>query len=250
MTVDPKVPFALASRPGAKMLPTGTSSPVVGVGASTPNSEVKKVAEEFASLLILEMLKSMRATLSQEGLDGDKSSARDNYSSLADVEVTRSLAKRDSMGLVAFLERGLSQTAAKGQDPEMVPASVLHGGELTSGFGLRADPLVGEERFHSGIDIAAPEGSPIKAAEAGTVVFSGMVSGYGNLVEIDHGKGLVTKYAHTQENLVSVGQHVGVGQLIARVGATGRSTGPHLHFEVHQNGRPVDPQLFLQRLSS
>jgi murein DD-endopeptidase MepM/ murein hydrolase activator NlpD len=152
------------------------------------------------------------------------------------------------MGLAAFLERALNQAVTRRETPPAASAPNL--GEVTSPFGLRSDPLAGEERFHKGIDIAAPEGSPIKAAEAGTVVFSGVASGYGNVVEIDHGNGVVTKYAHTQENLVSVGQQVGAGQIIARVGATGRSTGPHLHFEVHENGTPVDPQLFLQRLSS
>lgn len=232
------------------MLAPSAAPTAAGLGASASHPEVKKVAEEFASLLILEMLKSMRATLTQEGLDGDKSSARDTYSSLADVEVTRSLAKRDKIGLVTFLERALSKTTTTSETVNAATTPVPSQGELTSGFGLRTDPLVREERFHKGIDIAAPEGSPIKAAEAGTVVFSGVVSGYGNLVEIDHGNGFVTKYAHTQENLVVVGQKVGAGQLIARVGATGRSTGSHLHFEVHKNGTPVDPQLFLQRLSS
>jgi murein DD-endopeptidase MepM/ murein hydrolase activator NlpD len=167
---------------------------------------------------------------------------------LADVEVTRSLAKHDKMGLAAFLERALTRAVAEHDPPQT--QSVPSTGEITSGFGLRSDPLVGEERFHNGIDIAAPEGSPIKAAEAGTVVFSGVVNGYGNVVEIDHGNGIVTKYAHTQENLVSVGQQVRTGHVIARVGASGRSTGPHLHFEVHKNGTPVDPRLFLQQISS
>jgi murein DD-endopeptidase MepM/ murein hydrolase activator NlpD len=245
-----KITTIIAPEPGSgsKVLFSGAQPRVANLTSSTSTAEVRKVAEEFASLLMLEMLKSMRATLSQEGLDGDKSSARDTYASLADVEVTRALAKHDKMGLTAFLERALSRTAAKTEAPATVSAPSV--GEVSSRFGPRSDPLVGEERFHNGIDIAAPEGSPVKAVEAGTVVFSGAANGYGNLVEIDHGNGVVTRYAHTQGNLVSVGQQVEAGQTIARVGETGRATGPHLHFEVHQNGTPVDPQLFLQRIRS
>lgn len=157
--------------PGATGRFAHTLSQVSNVGSSASTPEVKQLAREFTSLLMLEMLKSMRATLSEEGLDGDKSSVRDTYSSLADVEVTRSLVKHDKMGLAAFLEHALSRALTE-HDPfkaESTPST----GEVTSTFGLRSDLFVGEEHFHKSIDIAAPEGSPIKAAEAGTVVFSG-----------------------------------------------------------------------------
>src|SRR5262249_55618239 len=130
-------------RSGSKVSFAGAQPRVANPASSTSNAEVKKVAEEFASLLMLEMLKSMRATLSQEGLDGDKSSARDTYSSLADVEVTRALAKHDKMGLTSFLERALSRTAAKTETPTTASAPSV--GEVSSRFGRRSDPLDGEE---------------------------------------------------------------------------------------------------------
>jgi murein DD-endopeptidase MepM/ murein hydrolase activator NlpD len=112
-------------------------------------------------------------------------------------------------------------------------------GVLTSGYGLRWG------RIHEGIDIAAPSGTPIWAAAAGTVIYAGWLGGYGNLVVVDHGNGLATAYAHASALLVGVGQSVAQGETIALVGNTGHSTGPHLHFEVRVNGAAVDPLLYL-----
>jgi murein DD-endopeptidase MepM/ murein hydrolase activator NlpD len=95
--------------------------------------------------------------------------------------------------------------------------------------------------MHKGLDIAAPTGAPVKAVAPGKVVFSSQAGGYGNLVVIDHGNGFTTRYAHNRTLLVSVGDTVRAGQEIAHVGSTGRSTGPHLHFEVLRNGYAVDP---------
>ncbi len=115
-------------------------------------------------------------------------------------------------------------------------------GPLTSRFGFRIHPLFGRRQFHTGVDIAAPRGAPVRAAFDGTVLFAGWYGGYGKLVIIDHGQGLSTLYGHLSDILVTPGQHVTRTQVVGLVGSTGYTTGPHLHYEVRQNGRPIDPQ--------
>jgi murein DD-endopeptidase MepM/ murein hydrolase activator NlpD len=115
-------------------------------------------------------------------------------------------------------------------------------GPVTSGYGMRFHPILKRNRMHTGIDIGAGSGSPIRAAAAGTVTFRGTMSGYGNVILIDHGGGTSTLYAHCSSLIAREGQQVSQGQLIARVGSTGRATGPHLHFEVRRNGEPVNPR--------
>jgi murein DD-endopeptidase MepM/ murein hydrolase activator NlpD len=114
-------------------------------------------------------------------------------------------------------------------------------GPVTSGFGWRIDPIFHRRALHTGIDIAAPWGSPVAAAQAGTVLYVGWMTGYGNVVVLDHGGGVSTVYAHLSSYAVQPGEAVARGQVIARVGSTGWSTGPHLHFEVRQDGQPTDP---------
>lgn len=121
------------------------------------------------------------------------------------------------------------------------------GGRLSSRFGYRHHPITGKIRFHRGIDVAAPYGTPIRAFKAGTVIFSGLKGGYGYAVDIRHEDGIVTRYAHNSKNLVSVGRRVKAGEIIAKVGSTGHSTGPHIHFEVIRGGDRVDPIKFLRR---
>lgn len=116
---------------------------------------------------------------------------------------------------------------------------------ISSGFGNRTDPFTGGRAFHSGIDFSAPYGSTVLSAGAGKVSFVGQRSGYGNLVEITHANGLVTRYGHLSSFLVSEGQVVDTGTAIARVGSTGRSTGPHLHFEVRHLDQAIDPGSYL-----
>jgi len=119
------------------------------------------------------------------------------------------------------------------------------GGWVSSGFGMRSDPFTGRSTLHAGVDIASRFGSPIRAMGDGITTYSGDRSGYGLTVEITHTSGLVTRYAHTSAVLVQAGDRVKKGQHIAVVGTSGRSTGPHLHFEVLRNGHATNPVSFL-----
>src|SRR4249919_411085 len=121
-------------------------------------------------------------------------------------------------------------------------------GYITSGFGTRSDPFTGGRAHHMGIDFSARIGDPVLAAAGGVVSFAGVKSGFGNVVEIDHGNGYTTLYGHNSRLIVRAGDIVRAGQQLAKAGSTGRSTGPHVHFEVHVNGRPVNPRPFLDRV--
>ncbi|MET0676625.1 MAG: peptidoglycan DD-metalloendopeptidase family protein [Bradyrhizobium sp.] len=125
--------------------------------------------------------------------------------------------------------------------------------EFTSGFGVRSDPFLGRPAMHTGLDFRAATGDPVRVTANGRVVSSGWSGGYGRMVEVDHGNGLATRYGHLSEIHVKVGDVVKIGQVIGAVGSTGRSTGPHLHYETRIDGDAVDPQKFLRagvRLSS
>jgi murein DD-endopeptidase MepM/ murein hydrolase activator NlpD len=117
--------------------------------------------------------------------------------------------------------------------------------EITSGFGYRMHPILGYQKFHSGIDFGTDSGSTIRSAAAGVVIYAQWYGGYGNTVIVDHGSGFTTLYGHTEGFYVAEGATVQKGQPIAAVGSTGLSTGPHLHFEVRQNGEPIDPVPYL-----
>lgn len=150
---------------------------------------------------------------------------------------------RDSQ--LAALENVILARELKDQiHPEGRPVA---GGFISSYFGEREDPFSGEEAYHKGVDFAGAEGSSVMAVAAGVVTWAGQRTGYGNLVEINHGDGYVTRYAHNERTLVTVGQTVKRGERVALMGSTGRSTGPHVHFEVLRNGRQVDPLSFIGR---
>ncbi|MGX1107929.1 MULTISPECIES: M23 family metallopeptidase [Bradyrhizobium] len=118
--------------------------------------------------------------------------------------------------------------------------------EFTSGFGVRTDPFLGRPAMHTGLDFRAAQGDPVRVTANGKVVSAGWAGGYGRMVEVDHGNGLSTRYGHLSEIGVKVGEYVKIGQVIGAVGSTGRSTGPHLHYETRIDGEAVDPQKFLR----
>lgn len=127
-----------------------------------------------------------------------------------------------------------------------IPSIMPTAGWLSSAFSRsRFHPILHIRRPHEGIDVSAPMGAPIVAPAAGTVTMVTVQTGYGNVLEIDHGGGIVTKYAHCSRIVVRVGQHVKRGQVIANVGNTGLSTGPHLHYEIHVQGKVVDPLTYV-----
>ncbi|MCV6604822.1 MAG: peptidoglycan DD-metalloendopeptidase family protein [Porticoccaceae bacterium] len=137
-------------------------------------------------------------------------------------------------------------------DREITQQTTVTGRPITKGwmssrYGTRTDPFHGKAAWHNGVDFAGKEGSDIVATAAGVVTWSGKRGGYGNLVEIEHGDGFVTRYGHNKENLVKAGDVVKKGQVIALMGSTGRSTGPHVHFEVFKNGRSVDPATYIKK---
>lgn len=130
--------------------------------------------------------------------------------------------------------------------PQVLPASLA---AISSGFGYRHDPFTGGAAMHAGLDFKGPIGAPIYAAARGTVTFVGQKSGYGNAVEVSHGNGIVTRYAHMSRFAARPGQKVAAGAVIGAIGNSGRSTGPHLHFEVRHYDRALNPRLFLERAS-
>lgn len=154
----------------------------------------------------------------------------------------------DRLGLIMVLAIALlvplSGASAHAAEYGFAPVS----GQMSSPFGWRVDPITGSQRFHGGIDLAASAGMPVYAPQAGQVVFSGAYGGYGNVVVLNHGNSLYTLYGHNSQLLVKAGDSVYRGQTISLVGSTGRSTGPHLHFEVHYNGQYVNPVTYLAYL--
>jgi murein DD-endopeptidase MepM/ murein hydrolase activator NlpD len=151
---------------------------------------------------------------------------------------------RSSVGLIAGqIER---YTAVRRLALQLPLAPPIASGVITSGFGARMDPFLGRPAVHPGIDFRAPVGFPVRVTAAGTVIAAENNAGYGNMVEVDHGNGVTTRYAHLSAILVTAGQVLAKGAIVGRAGSTGRSTGPHLHYEVRLDGQAVDPLRFIK----
>src|SRR5262245_48739270 len=244
-------------------------------------ARVAELAHQFESLFIAQMLRQMRQSLTmagdEEGESGHefgamtdtidtqlaqqlsaaggigiadvimKSFARQSDSSVRGVGPSGSLNAAPVAGLKARRhdagELSLQQVPGGGPPGPIAPftLSLPLGQHITSAFGWRKDPISGDTRFHKGVDVRAAYGQSVPAAADGTVVSAGEQGGYGLTVVIEHGSGIRTRYAHLSEVAVRPGDTVARGQDIGRVGRSGRSTGPHLHFEVLADGQPVDP---------
>lgn len=203
-----------------------TAATVAAISAKT--DEARSVRDKLAAsrdyLASAQQLKSTALANVQE--------TRAGY--LAEVNALQ--AQSAALGAAIRNAQAGSDTAGSSAHAGLVwPVS----GPITSGFGMRWG------RMHEGIDIAVPSGTPVHAAASGTVIYAAWMTGYGNLVVLDHGNGLATAYAHNSSLLVSLGQHVSQGQKISLSGSTGHSTGPHVHFEVRVNGVAVDPLGYL-----
>lgn len=230
-------------------------------------------------MLMLEMIKQMRQSMLGDDSD-DEGLGADTFSSTIDSELARHLARAGGMGLqggmleawdrqhgtggsVRNLPGALpvapaatasaSRTDAaplRADTTEAEPALRLEmDGRISSKYGWRQDPFLGRSRFHGGIDLAARYGTEVPAAADGTVVTAGEQGGYGLTVVVRHAGGYETRYAHLSSLDVAPGDSVGQGALLGRVGSTGRSTAPHLHFEVTRRGERVDPDRFVRNLT-
>ncbi len=158
-------------------------------------------------------------------------------------QLDRKLENRESQ--LQILTSMMSDNRLKKE--QTVAGTPINKGWMSSSYGMRTDPFHGKERWHDGVDFAGKQGSEVIAVASGVVTWSAKRSGYGDMVEINHGDGFVTRYGHNEKNLVTLGSIVKKGQQIARMGSSGRSTGPHVHFEVYKNGRTVDPASYIHK---
>jgi murein DD-endopeptidase MepM/ murein hydrolase activator NlpD len=177
-----------------------------------------------------------------QGLGGPLIEAKDPRALAAVLDVPPEFAER-----IQHAATDLNDTHSLSAEAQKLPLSKpTTNTRQASGFGARADPINGRPAFHAGLDFAGAMMTPIHATAPGTVSFTGVRTGYGNTIEIDHGRGFKTRYAHLAAIGVKVGDHVTLGERIGAMGSTGRSTGPHLHYEVWVDGRPQNPQRFLE----
>ena len=258
---------------------TDGPAPIAPPMSARAREKVKQLAQEFESLLMSQMLKEMRKSMLSDAEDQEPGFGAANMTEMMDTALGAALTRAGGFGLADVMLRGLDRqfpaaaaqsaseapavaqgfgparpvatllpSAAAGPAPPLAPATedaapvTAPSGRVSSAYGWRADPLNGQTRFHKGTDIALAYGHEVQAAASGRVAFAGEQPGYGLTVVIDHGAGLETRYAHLSGYSVRVGDAVGSGQVVARSGNSGRSTGPHLHFEVLQGGRAIDPK--------
>lgn len=247
-------------------------------GGETNRQEIRRLAEQFEAMLLTQMLREMRRSMLDEDENEKNGLGAGPLTDIGNSEFGNAVSRNGGLGLTDAL-LGAFERAAAGRDgqttqagsagqagqvgvaghdggewlpsvslptalPTVLPAA--GGAPISSRFGWRQDPLTGESSFHKGIDIAVAYGHEVTAAAGGTVAFAGVQGGYGQTVIVDHADGRQTRYAHLSEQFVKAGDRVAEGQVLAKSGNSGRSTGPHLHFEMRVAGRPVDPAAELE----
>lgn len=210
--------------------------------AQRKRGELDALAQERQNLV--SAAAAERDSVSQQVTELEEISASDEAAleGLIQEKQREEAARRDAARRAALLS-GTQPPPELGGGPGAIGWPVS--GPITSPFGMRFDPVQHHYQLHSGIDVAAPQGVTISAAAAGKIIFAGWYGGYGNAIIIDHGGGISTLYGHCSQIFVGVGQEVQKGQAIGAVGMTGDATGPHVHFEVRVNGKPVDPMSYL-----
>ena len=227
--------------PGLLLRGAGAPSELADLrrGSADDPRTLERACKEFESLFMKELLKSMRKTVPKDGILGE-SFARDTMTDMLDGELAREMSAAGGIGIHRLLVEQLGAHGEAGAPPAL--AAPLAGAlRVTSPFGQRVHPIDGVLRNHAGLDLAAPHGAPVCAAAAGVVEAAGPRAGYGLAIDVRHRGRTVTRYAHLSEVLVEPGQRLARGQLLGKVGATGRATGPHLHFEVRIGGQARDP---------
>lgn len=216
-----------------------------------PADASKDAAERLSAYFVRRFLTEAKVG---ESLIGGAGGASGQFADMLRDALANAMSEGDGLGLgEAFADQlggeqdfGATLTAivahrSIGVAEPRLSTAPLAGGSVSSRFGLRADPFEGDHRHHSGLDIAAPKGTPVVSAGPGTVVRAEMAGNYGNLVVVDHGDGLETRYAHLDAIDVQPGDQVAPGAALGSVGETGRATGPHLHFEVRRDGHAENP---------
>lgn len=252
-------------------------SSIAGALTNNPNEMAAlQTAKQFEGMFLTQLTAALNPKSDDEEENVFSSTGADMYKQMFSEQIAKIMGDNGGIGLAntimqhlrekasaktETMERAAAVVKAIKQETEAAPTATMPGetlkaeirqigehalhvpvqGRITSEFGLRNDPINGRQRHHHGVDIAAPTGTPIGAAAAGTVVFAGRRGGYGNTIIIEQADGKQTLYGHADQLFAKVGDQITTGQTIATVGSTGRSTGPHLHFEVRENGQPVNP---------
>ena len=265
------------SSPIAALLP-GTADSSSAAGAADPG-RLRALAEEFESLLLLQVMRQMRQTITSLGGDEEGQAVGGDVGAMTDTidgELARYLSRAGGFGLSSFLEhalsRGQGQPSSSAEAPvpdaaglsrppdtlSIAPSTdaslslgalqdsadqsgLAYAGAVTSRFGWRTDPILHALRFHGGVDIRAAYGQEVPAAGEGRVVEAGEQGSYGMTVVLEHAAGLRTRYAHLSSIAVREGDRVAEGQAVGRAGQSGRATGPHVHLELTRDGQRLDP---------
>lgn len=215
----------------------GAKSPTTNLDESNVDRNLASITQEESSGAIFNQKPEADLSLGELSVQDSR-----DYSTLV-VRINNAVAESElrQQGLIDLWQRLSERESLVSSIPSTKPAM----GWITSNFGYRSSPFTGGRVMHAGLDIAGPTGTPITAPADGVVSFAGYDAGYGKMVSIDHGYGISTRFGHASQIYVKVGQKIKRGDPLAAIGSTGRSTGPHLHYEVRVNGQPVNPHKYI-----